>query len=374
MQSAPLGFMQKEDFTKTIGFKERTGKRHYKNFIAMGDWGVDDSTLYKYALRKIREFSGGREPWFMTLLTVGTHPPYIVPGESFPTEEQAMEYAANAVSEFIDSLRDEGLLEDALVIITSDETRQYNMKSTFRLNHVPVVVLSSQTSGDMAIEEVFMQSDIMLSVLDYLGIEDTETRGRSLFRTYEHGRNMIFGNYLDSKIFSISKEGKIYVCTNDLDCIAYVPGEDLFDTPESTAKVNPEYLEDLRQFLSYNEFDSTKTGSPYVYEVRDKNYTGTRYIFGSHKISVNAGDRVIWRYRIKANDRVVVQTRAYNMNWKEKIFEKTVTVEKGESFSFNHEFVVPAKIKGIRNDLAVVTYEEGEYLVEEVSIEVKRGN
>ena len=42
-------------------------------------WGVDDRAFFAGARRLLEELREEPEPWFLTLLTVGTHHPYVVP-------------------------------------------------------------------------------------------------------------------------------------------------------------------------------------------------------------------------------------------------------------------------------------------------------
>jgi phosphoglycerol transferase MdoB-like AlkP superfamily enzyme len=80
MQSANLGFMQKDMFAEKAGYDEIMGNNSYAKAILRNPWGVDDSSLYLNALEKITELNGDGKPWFITLLTSGTHHPFTVPG------------------------------------------------------------------------------------------------------------------------------------------------------------------------------------------------------------------------------------------------------------------------------------------------------
>ena len=89
--------------------------------------GVQQMHEFFYGARKyVHELQAAEKPWLLSLLTVATHQPFSA------TDEQAEKYGSRkiatvalldeAVSGFIEGLRQDGVLEDTLVIITSDES------------------------------------------------------------------------------------------------------------------------------------------------------------------------------------------------------------------------------------------------------------
>ena len=86
LQAAGLRFMDKDRFMKLIGFEEIEGEEWFDHtpptFFTY--WGINDRDFFLQSLKKIealnekrreRGAQGEASPWFLTLLTVGTHHP-----------------------------------------------------------------------------------------------------------------------------------------------------------------------------------------------------------------------------------------------------------------------------------------------------------
>jgi len=202
-------------------------------------------------LEKLR---GGEHPWFLTLLTVGTHHPFNAP-ESFQSDYEhggdgwAMDYLDRAVGFFIQELEDLGILKDTLVLITSDESREtkpHASDEASMLSQSWGFLIALTPSGDSdVVEEPFMQLDLPISVLDYLDLPDPSDRlgGRSVFRTYSTTRDLFWGNtYLDLAA-GLSSTGELAFCdgafrncrgTQLADATLFSPGIELSSVDPST--------------------------------------------------------------------------------------------------------------------------------------------
>jgi hypothetical protein len=208
LQAATMPFMLKDKFMKQIGFAAQQGAEGFPNAYASNAWGVDDHTFFEGALRYIEQSKSAGKPWFATLLTVGTHHPYLVapkcraPGTGF---QHAFACADEALDEFVQQLRQRGILDDTLVIITADESAGFTEGQDFSVqlsqNWVPLVVLEPGRNAGALVDDPVSLSDIGVSILDYLGKPDAAPQfvGRSLFRRYAKPRTLYFANtYLHS--------------------------------------------------------------------------------------------------------------------------------------------------------------------------------
>ncbi|TDJ02757.1 MAG: LTA synthase family protein, partial [Deltaproteobacteria bacterium] len=212
LQAAPLGFMSKDLFMPKIGFSQVYGERWFKRAYARNQWGVDDRAYFEQSLEMVRRLGSAKKPWFLTLLTVGTHHPYIVPRSyGNRTFASAASYLDEAFAEFLGQLQAEGLLKNTLVMITSDESvgiagyRGHKREGageglddlTKRLtDNWGFLIVIPPTGEQMRVDTEFMQVDLALSILDYLGLasEAQEFVGRSVFRRYEGTRPIVFAN------------------------------------------------------------------------------------------------------------------------------------------------------------------------------------
>ncbi len=71
--------MSKDLFMPKIGFSQVYGEEWFSQAYARNQWGIDDRAYFEQSLQMLRTLQAERKPWFLTLLTVGTHHPYIVP-------------------------------------------------------------------------------------------------------------------------------------------------------------------------------------------------------------------------------------------------------------------------------------------------------
>jgi hypothetical protein len=237
LQAAPLSFMMKDRFLPHIGYDRVLGEEAFDRARVRNRWGVDDRSLFERGLAMVQELRAGGQPWFLTLLTVGTHHPFNVPVEytgaaGTSDEERAFTYQDEALGEFIAALGESGVLNESLVLIVSDESAGIarGVDDLTRLLTQAWGYLAAITpSGErLRLDAPILQADIPLSVLDYLGLGDAGERfaGRSLFRRYNAPRPVGFGNTFLRSVGSFDGSGRLVVCREDLTgCLAYRTAE-----------------------------------------------------------------------------------------------------------------------------------------------------
>ena len=208
LQSAPLSFMAKDKFMPYAGFERFHGDEFFDDSSEKRAWGVDDGAFLRQSMRLIGELDAGERPWFLTLLSSGTHHPFHVPeavldeGE-VPSFTRAIEYLDGAVDAFLADLAREGILDDTIVILTSDESFGLDAQSGDMSNAemmlsqawgVLIALLPSGEQFDVAAPH--SQTDVAASLLDVLGLqhETHRFRGRSFFRDYAQPRAVPFAN------------------------------------------------------------------------------------------------------------------------------------------------------------------------------------
>jgi arylsulfatase A-like enzyme len=224
LQAAPLPFMLKDQFMKLIGYSGVHGDEWFPKAYARSQWGVDDRAFFEQGLRMVEQLEQDGTPWFLSMLTVGTHHPFNVPAgfKSFRYPSRslgwAMDYLDEATAQFLRRLGETGVLDKTLVLLTSDEsagtqdvsddlTKMLSQNWSFLLALVP-------GQGHKKLDEPFMQIDLPISILDYLGLKDEAKAftGRSVFRHYDTTRPIAFANTYSRMIGALHQDRFLYLC------------------------------------------------------------------------------------------------------------------------------------------------------------------
>ncbi len=208
LQSAPLSFMAKDKFMPFAGFERFHGIEFFDDSSEKQAWGVDDRAFLRQSMRLIADLERGDEPWFLTLLSSGTHHPFHVPPQlleegEVPSFSRAIEFLDGALDEFLTTLEHAGILDDTIVILTSDESFGLDTRSgdlsdpELMLSQAWGVLVTLLPSGEQIdVAAPTSQTDVAVSVLDLLGLqhEARRFRGRSFFRDYAQPRYVPFAN------------------------------------------------------------------------------------------------------------------------------------------------------------------------------------
>lgn len=197
LQGAGLRFMAKDQIMPRMGFEHTRGREWFRNTPYLDfSWGMDDKAFFEGALKYVGQLREQKAPWMLTLLTVGTHQPYSAPAdylERYPSAKQAaVAYLDDALGDFLDALAQQGVLDDTLVLVTSDESHgldDVRLASAWGFN---LLLAPEQTQLPALKDGVYGHIDLTASVLDYFALPLPDAiAGRSLLRNYASGRAMM---------------------------------------------------------------------------------------------------------------------------------------------------------------------------------------
>ena len=197
LQGAGLRFMAKDKIMPHIGFDATHGLEWFSNSNYLDfPWGKDDKAFFEGALDYVGQLKKQKQPWMLTLLTVGTHQPYSAPDDylqRYETPKQAaVGYLDDALDQFLSGLERQGVLQDTLVVITSDESHGIDgvrLASSWGFN---LTLAPEQAQLPRLNAGVYGHVDLSTSILDYFDLPvPTALSGRSLFRDYDSGREIM---------------------------------------------------------------------------------------------------------------------------------------------------------------------------------------
>lgn len=197
LQGAGLRFMAKDQIMPQMGFDKTLGREWFRNKPYLEfPWGMDDKAYFEGALTYIQQLRKKPQPWMLTLLTVGTHQPYSAPPaylQRYPTAKLAsVAYLDDAIADFLDALQAQGVLDDTLVIVTSDESHgleKVRLASAWGFN----LLLAPEQAELPALKQgTYGHVDLTATVLDYFAFPvPANLSGRSMLREYSRGREIM---------------------------------------------------------------------------------------------------------------------------------------------------------------------------------------
>ncbi len=225
LQGAGLRFMAKDRIMPHIGFDATRGLEWFKKPAYLDfPWGKDDRSFFEGALDYVGQLRRKKQPWMLTLLTVGTHQPYSAPAEYLQRhkspKQAAVSYLDDALGRFLAELERQGVLKDTLVIITSDESHGIDgvrLASAWGFN---LVLAPEQKQLPRIKSGVYGHVDLSASVLDYFGFPAPKAlSGRSLFRNYPQGREIM--SYTNGMLRHHDGRGTLTECDFQQRCRYY---------------------------------------------------------------------------------------------------------------------------------------------------------
>lgn len=175
------GTMGFDEFSKIAGIQDYFGLNEYKGTKAFdGTWGVFDYEFLEFSANTMSTF---KEPFFSSIFTLSSHHPYAVPkkyNSVIPTDEEpqlrAIRYADIALKNFFSVARKQEWFKHTLFVLVADHTakivdQEYNNPvGTFR---IPVAFYHPGLDSLKGVrKDIAQQTDIMPSIIHFLGIED----------------------------------------------------------------------------------------------------------------------------------------------------------------------------------------------------------
>lgn len=376
LQAAPLSFMSKDRFMKKIGYEEVYGESWFESAYKWSSWGPDDKAFFEQSQSFIKNLEKQKKPWFLTLLTVGTHHPFKV-GKHFKSKhksqtiENSFAYLDQSLKPFMEKLASGGILDDTLVIITSDEAHGYlklkGIRQLISENWIPMIIIppkNKNTEKFKTIKDPYMQTDLALSITDYLGIksDNLEFYGQSLFRKYDKKRLVVFANTYQKKVGISFGLEEFLLCEIPLqNCSQFSSKEKVVSPFDFKERDFLNLKNPLQRFLSLNEkttktretayqsYTLTSRGPKIIASSRFDKLYAYQYLFIPPERSINI------RLKFSVDEGEIVFYQKISTNYGKKTLHKMdpIKLKAGENMTAYFEFFSLEKMNALEAILRV---------------------
>jgi phosphoglycerol transferase MdoB-like AlkP superfamily enzyme len=253
------GTMGFDEFCNVAGIKHYYGLNEYEGPNAFdGNWGIYDEPFLQFYAKKLNSF---QQPFFSSVFTLSSHHPYNVPEElknRFHAPNQQLKsilYADYALGKFFHTIEKMPWFKNTLFIFVADHTAkelsaEYGTRSG--IYKIPIVFYHS---GDTILRgirsDITQQTDIMPSILDYLGITKPYFAfGNSIFLDKNsYSINYAEGIYQYFKgDFILSFDGERSTALNNLSKDTYLKLNLVADSVATSSKLELETKAIIQQF------------------------------------------------------------------------------------------------------------------------------
>jgi arylsulfatase A-like enzyme len=231
LQAASLRFMRKDAFMPLAGFDTVMGRDEFAGLDdSAGGWGPEDGPFFLAALKRLKLLEAADAPWFATLLNVATHHPFVHededPGEALLTRRQrSFQLLTAALDRLMTALAAAGMLDNTVVILTSDEAGGYRdqLSSTGLLhNNFGFMAVRMPDRGTWpplaAADTLVAHMDVAVTVMDLLGLEAASNMiGSSMLHNpHRRPRGLLFGDTYGARTFFLYDYGELVACDETL--------------------------------------------------------------------------------------------------------------------------------------------------------------
>lgn len=187
-QTAPAEFEDRTGLLTNLGFATQMTQESFagQGWARFGYIAMDDRAMVKPAAAWMQAQQRAGKPFFASVLTVLTHHPYASPVASGPLSDpavayqryvKALGYTDGVLAELFAAMRQAGVLDNTLVVVTGDHGEAFSEHGLITHNGVPYeevmrvpLILWGKMLGEPKVVRGLRQHiDVMPTVLDLLG-------------------------------------------------------------------------------------------------------------------------------------------------------------------------------------------------------------
>lgn len=286
-------FWNRNNFHKTLGYDELYDKKYYEIDEEIG-LGLSDKSFFRQSTNMIKEISLNNKKYFGTLIMLTNHTPFdkieeygnfpvsgkksngdevpYMEGTTLGNYFKAVHYADAAIGEFIESLEEQGLLDDAVIVIYGDHDarlykkdyeRLYNydfetdtVRSeddenyidvgyySYELNRkVPFIIYTKDCIVKEEINTAMGMYDVLPTLGNMLGINSKYALGNDIFNLKDNIVVFPNGNWLSNKVYFNNQKREYLSLSNEPISEIYI---------DENCKLAETYLSVSNDFITYD--------------------------------------------------------------------------------------------------------------------------
>ncbi len=174
MTTSDLSFEGQGSFYKKIGFSVFKGLDEVPAFVEskkfLFDW-PPDGALFQEANARLATLRGTATPFFLTLLTVTGHPPYIDPRGVENSEDNVLDYVDQQISGFYDKLKEDHFFDNGVLIILGDHRKwtiptltEIEKLGTLAKFRVPLVIFGQEVKKGTIDKRLLSTSHLLMNM------------------------------------------------------------------------------------------------------------------------------------------------------------------------------------------------------------------
>jgi phosphoglycerol transferase MdoB-like AlkP superfamily enzyme len=190
-------------FSRKAGVQEYHGMEEYNNNDHFdGSWGIFDMPFMQYFAKELNK---KKEPFFTTLFSLSSHPPYVLPKDYKHNHNkidilETIQYSDYSLQQLFKSIKNEDWYKNTLFIITADHTSavSYNKKYKNRIGRYAIPLLIFKGDGSIKGEDnnIVQQIDIMPTLLEKIQYNKPYfSFGKSIFSEDSWAISKLNNNY-----------------------------------------------------------------------------------------------------------------------------------------------------------------------------------
>ena len=178
-------------------------EENYPKNEVINSWGIPDHLLFDHSIDLIDELYSKDKPFFINILTVSNHMPYILPDIFTPSsqelndEQQIIEYSDFAIGRFLEKATEKPWFDNTIFVFLGDHGKPKDSPYPISLDfvHVPLIIYSPSLIEPCKNDQMASQIDVFPTVMGLLGIDyNNSTFGIDLLKQNREYAYFMNGN------------------------------------------------------------------------------------------------------------------------------------------------------------------------------------